>query len=74
VFSRFTGGVLTGGVLAAFFGIISFSDTVEITYQTLLAIIATAQPVTTGTGFQGSIGETGIERGVTVLATARKLT
>ena len=72
LFSRFT-----CGVFAASLGGVSSSDAVQIAYQKFLSHlmrdIATAKPVTAGTGFQGTIGQVDIERVVAVSTEAHWL-
>jgi hypothetical protein len=69
LFSHFT-----CGVFAASLGGVSFFDTFQIAYQKslshLMRDIATAKPITPGTGFQGIIGEMDIERVLAVSTVA----
>jgi hypothetical protein len=69
LFSHFT-----CGVFAASLGGVSFFDTFQIAYQKslshLVRDIATAQPITPGTRFQGTIGEVDIERVLAVSTVA----
>jgi hypothetical protein len=64
--------------LAASLGGVSSVDTFQIAYYQrflshLVRDIATAKPITPGTGFQGTIGEVDIERVVAVSTTAHWL-
>ena len=66
LFSHFTCGVFAASLVG-----VPSSDTFQIAYQKFLSHlvrdIATAQPITPGTGFQGTIGEVDIERVIAVL-------
>jgi hypothetical protein len=62
-----------GVIFAAAFGGVSAFDAFQITYESSLRVIATAKPITPGTGFQGTIGEVDIERVVAVSTTAHWL-
>lgn len=66
--------LFTCGVFAASLGGVPSFDTCQIAYQKslshLMRDIATAKPITPGTGFQGTIGEVDIERVLAVSTVA----
>jgi hypothetical protein len=69
LFSHFTCGVFAASLVG-----VSFFDTFQTAYQKFLSHlvrgIATVQPITPSTRFQGTIGEVDIERVLAVLTVA----